>query len=231
LSGLEFIDRRGAGAALQPASELAVAVARSEALAQVLVRLADLQSPDLPPAVLAEVYSRGESEYQAAKSLAADQLRQSPPAAEWTQRLSQADQTARSASRRLEQAGIVLRPLGEPAAAAKSVQQREFLIGEGRPGAIAVRETATGAPADQRWTGAAIVTALLAGLWLLLRWAAVRDAFAAHSPAIVAAASLGWWLLAPWAWLGWIGMGLAIWLAVGSPWRKRPVSSFPRAAG
>jgi hypothetical protein len=75
------------------------------------------------------------------------------------------------------------------------------------------------------------VTALLAGLWLLLRWGAVRDAFAAHSPAIVAAASLGWWLLAPWAWLGWIGMGLAIWLAVGSPWRKRPVSSFPRAAG
>jgi hypothetical protein len=76
-----------------------------------------------------------------------------------------------------------------------------------------------------------VVASLLAGIWLLLRWAAVRDRLAAQAPAILAAAGLAWWLWAPWAWLGWIGVGLAIWLAVGSPWKRRPASFSPRAAG
>lgn len=232
LSGLEFIDSLGDSAApLESTSELAAAVVRCEVLAQHLDRLADLQSPDLPLGVLAEVYSRGESEYQSAKSLAEERLRQSPPAAEWSRRLSRADQTARSASRRMDQAGIVIRPAGEPVLATGSMPQREVLIGAGWPEAIIVREMATSEPADHRYSAAAIVAALLGGLLLLLRSAAVRDAFAAHAPAIVAAAGLGWWLLAPWALLGWVVIALAIWLAVGSPWRKLPSSSFPRAAG
>jgi hypothetical protein len=204
---------------------------RCEVWAQHLVLLADLQSPDLPLGALAEVYSRGESEYQSAKSLAEERLRQSLPAAEWSRRLSAADQIARSASRRMDQTGIVIRPAGEPVPVAGSTPQREVLTGEGWPEAIIVREIATKGPADLRYSAAAIVAALLGGLWLLLRSAAVRDVFATHAPAIVAAAGLGWWLLAPWAWLGWVFIGLAIWLSVGSPWRKRPSNSFPRAAG
>jgi hypothetical protein len=131
-----------------------------------------------------------------------------------------------SANQRLAQAGLKLGIPGESEitdddAHAAQGGNRVILVTDGWQGALVVRQAAAAEAPDRRWTTAFVVAILLVTAWLLLRLALVRDFLAAQAPAIVAASGLGWSLIAPWPWLGWIAVGLAIWLAIRLP-RMRP---------
>jgi hypothetical protein len=214
------------------------AVVRAEMLADELTRAADLRPENLPPAVLAEVQGHWQQEFQAAHQDAAALLGQSPrQAAELSARLSQARQTADNARRRLAESGIPVAQAertetGKPRDSQPGrTRIRTTIVGDGSRDSITVRLPATSSPGEDRWLSAAILGSLLAGGWLLTRMAKVRDVAAAHAPAIVAMVGLAWWLFAPLAWLGWIGVGLAVWLAVRSPRGRRESSTFSRSMG
>ena len=137
--------------------------------------------------------------------------------------MNDATQAATSANQRLAQAGIKLSAADlsdatdEGFSWAAGKNNRTILATDGWQGTLLVRETASRETPDHRWASAALVAGLFAVAWLILRIPLVRDFLAAQAPAIVAAAGIGWSLLAPWPWLGWIAVGLAIWLAIRLP--------------
>jgi hypothetical protein len=215
------------------------AVTKAEILADELTNAADLRSENLPPAVLAEVHWHWQREYQAAHREAAALLGQPPrQPAELSARLSQAQQTADNARRRMAQSGIPVTLMAEPTKSDSESDSdraqrtnRTTMVSAGPRDHITVRLPTRSAPREDRWLSAALVGLLLGGGWLLFRMAKVRDLAAAHAPAIVVVAGLAWWLLAPLAWLGWVGVGLAIWLALRSPRRGSETSPVPRLMG
>ena len=79
LSGLESLGEFGGKSSPQTVSPLTAAVIKTETLAQDLVRVAEFQSGDLPPAVLAEIFARCQQQYLAAQTRA--QARRGPIAA------------------------------------------------------------------------------------------------------------------------------------------------------
>ena len=224
------------GDSLKSANELQTAVAKVEVFAQGLTRVAELAPADLPPTVMTEVGSRWQHQFLAARSQAADLLTKSPSAStDWATRLSHADQIATSAGQRLEQAGFrptaplnAKGPTELSAASSNPALNHTTLVIDGWQNAVTVRKLDRTAPTDRGWTIAALVSAALGIGWLLLRVARVRDLAAAHMPAVVATAGLGWWLLAPWPWLGWLLVGLAVWLAVASPQLRGERGAFAR---
>ena len=227
----------GGKSGLRQISPLEAAIVKAELLADELTRVAGLRPENLPPAVLADVYSDSQQEFQAAYSEAAARLGQPPrQAAELSARLSQARQTADNARRRMEQGGIVVTPGAVPTTAGGDREldrtervNRTILLSDGLRDRLVVQMPVKNSPGEDRWWSAAMVGMLLGGGWLLSRLAKVRDLAAAHAPAIFAAAGLAWWLLAPLSWLGWIGVGLAVWLALRSPGRRRDASPISRS--
>jgi hypothetical protein len=239
LANLQLGPSSGVNAALRQINAPDAAVVNAEMLADELTRLADLRPENMPPAVLAEVHSHWQQEFDAAHHRAATLLGQPPrQAAELPARLSQAQQTADNARRRMAESGIpIARVAGpiepEPVPVWDRAERTNqvTVMSDGARDRIVVQLPKEGEPEGDRWWSALLVGSLLGGVWLLARVAKVRDLAAAHAPAIVAASGLAWWLLAPQAWLGWIGVGLAIWLALRSPRGGREASHLSRSLG
>jgi hypothetical protein len=203
------------------AGQLEAKLVRLETFARCLNRVADFPTSDLPPAALGQVYRGWRRQYHVAQNSLETQIPQGSAAAtDFVERLREARQTAADADRRMIQSGVELTPDSTLASVDRPSGQT-FFSAEGWQEGVAVRAPFAASPDEFPWAFAAGAMVLMAVTWSLGRSRAGRDRMAALAPTFLALGGLAWWLLAPWAWLGWLAVAAAVWLAVRSPWNTR----------
>ena len=210
----------GSGAAASPrlAGDLEAALVRVECFARSLDRIADFPAGDLPPSVLGQIYRGWRRQYHLAQAALELRIREdSSNDKEFLTRLQTARQMAIDADRRMVQSGTDV-AVNEASVPVEDAASRTILLATGWQGSVGVRARSVASPGGFRW--AALGGAILLGavVWMTGRRHAVSGRIAALAPALMALIGLGWWLLAPWAWLGWLPVAAAVWLAVRSPW-------------
>lgn len=229
---------RGAGTgggdgAVSPSHQQGVRLA---SIAGVLSGLADLPAADVPASAVANCWANWERRFHQERSALpkADSILP----AELATRVREADNEVASVRNQLLSMGVI--PADSPALAVNNTQARSSLANRDHPTCYEFKgpaETLTvvlpkaQSTSDGRllWAGLCLVAAI--ALSRLVASRQVRQWLAEHAPLVLALAGIGWVWLGPLGWIGWFAVGLAVWLALRSPWPSRaaePLSSVVR---
>jgi hypothetical protein len=88
-------------------------------------------------------------------------------------------------------------------------------------------------PADWRLAALVAIAAAVVGCWMISGSARAATWLVRLAPLGAALIGAGWIAAGPWPWLGWLAIGLALWLAIHSPWPRsadQQLSSVRRSA-
>jgi hypothetical protein len=220
LDGLTPMSGAAEPAAKQRSAELDAELVRLETVAKMLTQIADAQPGDLPAATLTELVEYWRQEFVEVQARIAGVLRSTKGVSRQDiVRLNAARQLAQDAYKRATSTELPAESPAETGFNQDLSSRRLVLIDEGSDAGIRVRMLTAPTDQEQPWTTFLFASGALVATVGLLGIARVRELLAANAPTILALVGLAWWLAGPLAWLGWIAVGLSIWIALRSPWR------------